>query len=470
LSPIDTMVSYSKTTPIQSQPAFERLKIYLLVFIFGLLFFLCCADQIFATRIFGLNFRWGQLLLLVFALISLWHLIPKIREGVISGEMNFKILLYWMPFFVLYGLAAFSSDNATLTALKWGWGMFNIGAAALVCLCPLWSRHLQQGFKYGILLMASFIWLQALLIYWLGITPQPLSAPGAWPLTINWISDHFPLGFAQPTWMENGIQYFRPNGYYYEPSYAGCSLAIGFSLFLLVNKRISNLKTAFFSAVVFSAVILTSARSGILAVFSALIFIIFLSLLKNNQSTFKHAIQIALMVGLLIGFFCFSDMGKKYIGFLMGPLGPKATIESIHYPDSSAGSRLTDVLNGLRLWSQHLILGNGIPVPQKSQNGLGQTCQSTWVEVGVESGLLGFLAFLGAVIATMREARKHGTASEIKTLLTAAWVSQFIVALNLTGTYPRLDYWLLFFFSISLSKEMLPIPTPDSTGITPEKT
>ncbi|HTC22503.1 MAG TPA: hypothetical protein VK859_16730, partial [bacterium] len=78
------------------------------------------------------------------------------------------------------------------------------------------------------------------------------------------------------------------------------------------------------------------------------------------------------------------------------------------------------------------------------------TTEDMWLEVGMESGLVGFLAFLGAIAGTMRAAWGTASPSALKGLILAAWVSHFVVNMNFCQTFPRLDFWLLFFFSIRL--------------------
>jgi hypothetical protein len=113
----------------------------------------------------------------------------------------------------------------------------------------------------------------------------------------------------------------------------------------------------------------------------------------------------------------------------------------------------------IQAWSRHLYLGNGVVLETdgKSQ-GLSQISMDTWLEMGVESGILGIMAFIFALLATMREALIQTTKSGFEIFVLGAWVSHFLVSLNFTQTFPRLDYWLIFFVSISLLMPGLPMP------------
>src|SRR5580693_505036 len=117
------------TTHSPSRPVSGPLKC-LAIFFFAALFFLCGADQYFATRLGGFNFRWGQLFLVALVPLSLkrsWDLLrDRSKDRILIG----KILKYWGIFLAVYALTALLSDNPKITLIKWVWGLFNIGCAA----------------------------------------------------------------------------------------------------------------------------------------------------------------------------------------------------------------------------------------------------------------------------------------------------------------------------------------------------
>jgi hypothetical protein len=124
----------------------------------------------------------------------------------------------------------------------------------------------------------------------------------------------------------------------------------------------------------------------------------------------------------------------------------------LHQKGSSEGDRLSNAKESLALWMQHPVLGNGV-TPQVGVNnsqGLSQFSLVTWTEIGLESGTLGVLAFLFAILSNMTTAWRKSPNFELKTIIFAAWFIHFSVQFLLSQTFPRLDYWLIFFLSIRL--------------------
>jgi O-antigen ligase len=133
---------------------------------------------------------------------------------------------------------------------------------------------------------------------------------------------------------------------------------------------------------------------------------------------------------------------------------PSVTATPIPYnlKHSSEWGRLDNLKDSVTLWMQHPLLGNGV-TPQIEDNnskGLSQFSGVTWTEVGLESGILGFFAFLFAILANMTLAWKKSFDINLKTLVLVAWLMHFGVQFILSQTFPRLDYWLIFFLSIRL--------------------
>ena len=73
---------------------------------------------------------------------------------------------------------------------------------------------------------------------------------------------------------------------------------------------------------------------------------------------------------------------------------------------------------------------------------------SLWIEVGIEAGILGVLAFGFGLLKSVRDCVKnHPRSANILPVLCALAV-HFLVNMSFTSTFPRLDYWLLFFFAL----------------------
>src|SRR5581483_2397134 len=168
----------------RTAPSFHNLqeKNLWFVLLFALLFFMSSADIFFATRIFGFNVRFGQLLLLPTGLLAFAFLRRETKLSSALFSSKLRLLAYWAPFFLAYGLAAALSPTPHLTFTKWVWALFNIGFAGLVCLSDRWKDSLVTGLEYGIYAIAGVLWVEAITIYWFGITPALNHLPGPQPL------------------------------------------------------------------------------------------------------------------------------------------------------------------------------------------------------------------------------------------------------------------------------------------------
>jgi hypothetical protein len=163
-------------------------------------FFLCCADLVFAVRIYGYNFRWGQLLLLGMAVFSLMGLLKNRGVSPEDWKRIKTAGLAWSPFALVYGLAVCLSTHPVLGILKLGWTLFNIGGAALVLLNSRWTPFLRMGFRWSLLVLASFIVLQAFTLFvfqnFLQVTAVEL-LPSRFALTGHLFGLEMPLGIGQ---------------------------------------------------------------------------------------------------------------------------------------------------------------------------------------------------------------------------------------------------------------------------------
>ena len=105
--------------------------------------------------------------------------------------------------------------------------------------------------------------------------------------------------------------------------------------------------------------------------------------------------------------------------------------------------------NSLRLWARSPLIGHGVTTSlDKNSLGLGLVSQNMWLEVGIETGILGFLAFGFGFFGSIREALKRNRGSTTTLFVLCALAAQILVGMNFTSTLPRLDYWLLFFFAV----------------------
>jgi hypothetical protein len=419
------------------------------VLFFALFFFLCCADFFFVTRVRGFNLRWGQLLLLGLAIVSMPSLIRYWRDSAGSRRFLSSLILCWLPFFLFYALAAFYSQTPQATFLKWGWAVFNIGGAILVCLNSQWGPAFEKGFVFAVLAVAGLIWFQTLAVYWFGFMPGPVPGHEA-------ISHHIPglpwlpLGHMQESFQYLGNTYFRPNAYYYEPSYAGCALSFVLPLLMALFMNRNSWKSTFVLAAIFTAIFFCSSRAGLLAAVLSLVYIGLHAFFQKRKEILFLLLRVMLISFLMVAVFAISPTGRNYCHFMIGPLGAD-TAQRVVNPQSSEGARLVNIGDCISLWSNRLILGNGvIRLKGKHGQGLSQISMNTWLEIGVESGILGFSTFLFAILGSVLLALKHGRKSGFTLFMIAAWLSHFTVCYNFSQTFPRLDYWLFFFLSIRL--------------------
>jgi hypothetical protein len=417
---------------------------------FAVLFYLCSADQFFAVRIHGFNFRLGQFFIFLTLLAFLWTFLKE-KTSVERAEIT-RLATAWLLFFLLYALSAALSASPGPTFVKLIWALFNMMGAALLCLNQRWSSALERGFSYGLLAIAATIWIQFIVIYFFGVTPL-LDTPSASQPLILWGIHWLPLGFAQTTSdIFQGVEIFRPNAFYYEPSYAGCALAFSFPLILALNRDRSRFEKLIVPALVFSAVVLTSSRSGLLGLIVALAGITCGTLFTRQRNILAETWKSILTAGLLLGLLALTNPGQKYFSYMAGPLGPEKAISRIDNPHLSEGGRVAAMKNALKLWSQHPWLGDGVAVSATNPQGqkLIPVVENMWLEVAVEAGGLGFLAFAYGLFRTMGEPLWRRPAKSDVVLVLSAVTVHLLVNMNFSGTFPRLDYWLLFFLAVHL--------------------
>jgi O-Antigen ligase len=416
---------------------------------FAILFYLCSADQFFAVRLHGFNFRLGQFFIFLTLLAFLWTFLKE-KAAAEQAEAA-RLAVAWLPFFLLYALSATLSASPGPTFVKLAWALFNLMGAAILCLNHRWSAALERGFSYGLFAIAVTIWVQFIGFYFMGPTPliplvmasQPLTFPGF---------HLFPLGFVQPTGdIFRGIAISRPNAFYYEPSYAGCALAFSFPLLLALNRTRSNFEKIGIPAAVVSAVVLTSSRGGCIGLIIALLGITGAAFSMKQKDILTGTWKSVLAAGFLLGLVALTDPGQKYFGYMAGPLNPQKSISRINDPNLSEGNRLANIKKSLILWKEHPWFGNGVVIatPSSTQK-LAPIVSNIWLEIAVESGGLGLLAFAYGLFRTVQAPlKRHPAKADVIFVLSAVAV-HLLVNMNLTGTFPRLDYWLLFFLAIRI--------------------
>jgi hypothetical protein len=429
-------------------PKVEKANPWAVLF-FAVFFFLCCSDQFFATRVLGYNLRWGQLILLGLAIAALFSWFKGFRSRTSIWRVQSLLFFCWIPFFLVYALAAFFSETPQATFLKWAWAIFNIGGAVFVCLSSRWGPSFEKGFYYAAIALAGILWLQTLSFSWFGLIPGPDSGCESFPLHIPGLP-WLPLGYMQISLQFLGNTYYRPNAFYYEPSYAGAALSFALPLVMALSINRSGWKSAFSPALVLTAIIFCSSRTGMLAAAISLAYIVLHSLFQRRKEILFQVLQTLLLSFLMIAVFAIPSTGRNYCRFILGPLGVE-TAQRVVNPQSSEGSRIANFADCISLWSRHLVLGNGVVrAKDEKRPGLKQISMNTWLEIGIESGVLGFSAFLFAILGAVFLSLKQGWKTWAALFAVSAWLAHFSVRFNFSQTFPRLDYWLFFFLSIRL--------------------
>ena len=196
---------------------------------------------------------------------------------------------------------------------------------------------------------------------------------------------------------------------------------------------------------------MTISRSGLLSCCLSLFIIFCYGFLKRQKLlvfSVPKVVLAALLFILLFG--AFSRYSRGYMELFMGPMGT-GSFQRFNQKGTSEGNRLSNIFECLTVWGDNLFLGNGVVTQDAdTSRGLSQIAMNTWLEIGMESGVVGFVTFLFAVLATMREALLKNLNKTITGIILAGWIAHFAIHLNLTQTFPRLDYWLLFFLSVQL--------------------
>ena len=420
---------------------------------FAALFFLCCADTVFTTRIHGYNFRWGQLLLLGAALLSAGLLTrrglsPSQKRGLLK-----QIGLAWLPFALSYFAGACLSTHPELGLLKWGWALFNIGGAALVVLGGVWPSDVRKGFRWAILFLAAWVLLQSLCLF---VFPGFFQVTGgfliskSFALTAHPFGLNLPMGIGQfiANWGQASI--YRPCVLYYEPNYLSGALALSLPLLILQDKA-TFWYSGWAPGLIVTAVVLTTSRGGILGCGFALAILGAASLLGPLKEKRVLLLKTVLFAGMGLGLFLLSPGERHFLDYLSGPLGPAAIQEHALTPHTSEGDRLLGFIQGVKTVLEHPLLGQGYQ-PIAGSSGMAPGSLNTWIEIGLESGFLGLLGFVFAVLWTIRTAIPWPPEKGTLVLLLTAWTVLFGINYNLSSNFPRLDFWLLFFYAVLLAR------------------
>jgi uncharacterized protein YhhL (DUF1145 family) len=304
------------------------------------------------------------------------------------------------------------------------------------------------------LAIAAFIWLEFLALYWFGQNTTIVDSASEGPYVL--LRGIF-IGYSQPGGHIDGMDIFRPHAFYYEPSYAGCALSFAFPLTIALAHREPNgyWRYIFAPAFILVATWMTSARSGILGTILSTAILLAGSAILRKKQLFARMGKIILTAVFLFGLLALSAQVRSYMGFFLHIIQPKGIATRMVEPSSSEGWRWANVRHSLELGAEHPLVGMGVPPHsvERGFHGLGQTSESMWLEVLVETGLLGLLAFSLGMFGTVFSAAKNGADPSVTLLVLSALAIHCLISMNLTSTFPRLDYWIIYFFGIRVLLE-----------------
>ncbi len=396
--------------------------------------FLCSADTTFATRVAGLNLRWGQLLLGAWAAVLLWRRVrsafgrsPRrsfLPAGFRESRVS-KAMLSGAGLFVGAGLlGGFGADAIEISLLKLGWWLFNIGSVAVVLGTTHQHQAMAAGVRFGVGALAAVIVIDAFVIDVIGTD---------WPA----------IGHAQYSYLFDKARQLRPHAFFYEPSYAASALVLGLCFLLITGEtRLDALITVLVGA----AVVMTTARTG-LAGLGVVTFIAAAMVLAHRPSRrhLRRWTTIALtIVAVLAGFFVSTPKTRSCWHFLTGPLGPSAIVERLGAPEpekTSEGARVDSLKQSVERWQQSPVVGGGV-AEAGPERPLEPATMVTWGELLSEAGIVGVTGFATLLCALFWLAWRRAR-PERRLFVAAAFGAHTCVNLVFTQNYPRLDYWLL---------------------------
>ena len=418
-----------------------------------LLCFFC--DHTFASNLLKVNVRWVQILCVVALASGTGAFMLRKTEPIIGNLSLRRLTMAWSAFFFLYLVSALLSTQMVLTGIKLGWAISSIlGSFCLVFyLSQLFS--LERALTVALLGQAFILTLDWLSIYWFR-----QSAPL--------------IGSAQISYYSvEGFQILRPSAFYYEPSYYASMMGLGL-LFVARFRRTTDWWVADLTFVIGGlSLVLSSSRLASIG----LLLLWTVSLVDAASRKDLRRTAFLATSTLLCALCCLTLFdGRRFMTFFFSTNGAPAVAETIenyvtadpasrYYQTgvltSSGGTRLRGFKEGIEAWLKSPIAGSGVPPknsgrhqPPTNQTTNGKTTgqssfpspsMNTWIEILEESGVLGLLGFLTALIFTLIPTWKKKDVC-----LLGFFIFWLIFVYNLNPIFPRVDLWFLVFCMMTL--------------------
>ncbi len=283
----------------------------------------------------------------------------------------------------------------------------------------------------------------------------------------------------------------RVHGFYYEPSYAAAAWSFGYLWLLPQRVFLKNGIDLIFKSFILLGVFITTSRLGILLIFCGTFGFTIASLFSTIRWRYKwqsifSLFQPKICVAGIVILFLLSSGGQRYFSFLIGPLGLKSSlcrivhdgipsnwttletkqlfcgkvysdqteeIESQPYLSkgrtTSEGNRIQNLIRSFNVFLRSPWLGHG--VRRWSDGRIKLVSESTWFEILIETGIVGLIAFIGALGMMLKVSLNATNRSAFyQSGLLIPLLIHFGISWNLSySVLPRLDQWVLLFTGLA---------------------
>ncbi len=264
----------------------------------------------------------------------------------------------------------------------------------------------------------------------------------------------------------------RLQALFYEPAYLAFFLVTPVAVALLwhlVRDGRPRLALVYVAVVSSATVVLSTARSGWLALAAAYVAATLVALrLRPSPRVMRQAVAVAaasgvVAVGILLAFVAAKAMGSplERAGAVPDFARHLALFGAAQGTGNDVALRTDWYALGLRVWSEHPVFGVGIGGFGAYVVGQGYTpaiadpskivVPNMWVELLAETGLVGALAALALVATTAVAAIRAGLRSPAAAGCGVALAVLALVSFQFDNTFLRLDLWLPLGLATALS-------------------
>ncbi|SHE68468.1 O-antigen ligase [Caldanaerobius fijiensis DSM 17918] len=248
-------------------------------------------------------------------------------------------------------------------------------------------------------------------------------------------------------WAESIIypsNFLRIYGVFNNPNTFGIYLVFAFLTFLILDVDSGKVNKWFYSLCVYGLA-LTVSRSSIIAIVLAIIMIMLF--IKNNKK-----LKVILLISFIIGgitYFAVDYAGKQIYASLNGKssisqsenilikrfndLGTQKDIQK-----SNANGRIFSIKTGLKIWSEHKLLGSGFgtygdaaslilgsPIYKKYNLSENFYTDNEYIKILTETGILGTLSYILFLLALIYEVLEDGNRYMYAIIIVALFTGLF---------------------------------------------